>query len=114
MSPLEPDPADTGEGSAAPRDSFALRSLPTFRSERDGIPTKPARPARKRPEDRPPSDRPTARPSGDYGEAFPNSKKVYLEGPQGIRVPMREIGLSGGEPPTPGVRHQRAAGIRRP
>jgi hypothetical protein len=27
---LEPDPADTGEGSAAPRDSFALRSLPTF------------------------------------------------------------------------------------
>ncbi len=32
-------------------------------------------------------------------DAFPNSKKVYLEGPEGIRVPMREIGLSGGEPP---------------
>ncbi|MDA1001409.1 MAG: phosphomethylpyrimidine synthase ThiC, partial [bacterium] len=29
---------------------------------------------------------------------FPRSKKIYAEGPQGIRVPMREIGLSGGEP----------------
>ncbi|MEK6598252.1 MAG: phosphomethylpyrimidine synthase ThiC, partial [Gemmatimonadota bacterium] len=35
----------------------------------------------------------------DYGEAFPNSRKVYLEGRHGVRVPMREIGLSGGEPP---------------
>ncbi|HEY9014727.1 MAG TPA: hypothetical protein VIM84_06665, partial [Gemmatimonadales bacterium] len=35
---------------------------------------------------------------GDYGDAFPNSTKVYLEGPHGIRVPMREIALSGGEP----------------
>jgi phosphomethylpyrimidine synthase len=34
-----------------------------------------------------------------YGSAFPNSTKVYLPGPQGIRVPMREIALSGGEPP---------------
>ena len=34
-----------------------------------------------------------------YGDAFPNSTKVYLEGPRGIRVPMREIALSGGEPP---------------
>src|SRR4051812_33191565 len=63
-------------------------------------PTKPARPAGKatRKTTRPP-DRPTARPSSDYGEAFPNSKKVYLEGPQGIRVPMREIALAGGQPP---------------
>jgi phosphomethylpyrimidine synthase len=58
-------------------------------------PTKPARPARKI--TRPP-DRPTVRPSGDYGDAFPNSQKVYVEGPHGVRVPMREIALSGGEP----------------
>ena len=32
-------------------------------------------------------------------DAFPNSTKVYVEGPAGIRVPMREITLSGGEPP---------------
>jgi len=38
-------------------------------------------------------------PSGDYGSAFPNSRKVYVEGTRGIRVPMREIALSGGEPP---------------
>ncbi len=63
-------------------------------------PTKPARPAGRaaRKTTRPP-DRPSARPPGDYGEAFPNSKKVYLEGPQRIRVPVREIVLSGGEPP---------------
>src|SRR3990172_4226714 len=35
----------------------------------------------------------------DYGTAFPNSSKVYLEGPNDMRVPMREIKLSGGEPP---------------
>jgi phosphomethylpyrimidine synthase len=37
--------------------------------------------------------------AGDYGEAFPSSRKVYAEGPHGIRVPFREISLSGGEPP---------------
>ena len=37
--------------------------------------------------------------AGDYGDAFPNSRKVYVEGRQGIRVPMREIALSGGESP---------------
>jgi phosphomethylpyrimidine synthase len=35
----------------------------------------------------------------DYGDAFPASRKVYVDGPGGIRVPMREIVLSGGEPP---------------
>ena len=30
---------------------------------------------------------------------FPNSRKVYLEGAQGVAVPVREISLSGGEPP---------------
>ncbi|HEX8696440.1 MAG TPA: phosphomethylpyrimidine synthase ThiC [Longimicrobium sp.] len=36
--------------------------------------------------------------AGDYGEAFPSSRKVHVEGRHGIRVPMREISLSGGEP----------------
>ncbi|MFL5381540.1 MAG: phosphomethylpyrimidine synthase ThiC, partial [Longimicrobiaceae bacterium] len=37
--------------------------------------------------------------AGEYGDAFPSSRKVYVEGRHGIRVPMREISLSGGEPP---------------
>ena len=58
-------------------------------------PTRPARPrtANKKPLAAPPST------GGDYGEAFPNSKKVYVDGPRNVRVPMREIALSGGEPP---------------
>ena len=35
----------------------------------------------------------------DYPGAFPNARKVYVEGSRGIRVPMREIHLTGGEPP---------------
>jgi phosphomethylpyrimidine synthase len=35
----------------------------------------------------------------ELAKAFPNSCKVYVDGPRGIRVPMREIALSGGEPP---------------
>ena len=31
-------------------------------------------------------------------DAFPSSRKVFVEGPHGVRVPMREIALSGGEP----------------
>jgi len=38
-------------------------------------------------------------PAGDYGEAFPASYRVYELGTRGVRVPMREIRLSGGEPP---------------
>ena len=34
-----------------------------------------------------------------YGDAYPNSTKVYVAGSRGIRVPMREVALSGGEPP---------------
>ena len=46
----------------------------------------------------------------DYGDAFPSSRKVFVDGPHGIRVPFREITLSGGEPPlrvydTSGPRH---------
>ncbi len=37
--------------------------------------------------------------ASDYGDAFPGSRRVYVEGPHGIRVPFREITLSGGEPP---------------
>ena len=32
----------------------------------------------------------------DYPGAYPNSKKVYIEGTRGIAVPVREIHLSGG------------------
>jgi len=35
----------------------------------------------------------------DLASAYPNSRKVFVEGPRGIRVPVREITLSGGEPP---------------
>jgi phosphomethylpyrimidine synthase len=35
----------------------------------------------------------------DYPDAFPNSRKVHVAGTRGIRVPMREIHLTGGEPP---------------
>jgi phosphomethylpyrimidine synthase len=34
-----------------------------------------------------------------FSEAYPNSRKVYICGPQGVQVPMREIALGGGEPP---------------
>src|SRR3989337_2615544 len=37
-----------------------------------------------------------------FSEAFPKSTKIYVEGPLGVRVPMREIALgseSGEEPP---------------
>ena len=33
----------------------------------------------------------------DFAAAFPNSRKVYVE-QDSLRVPMREIALSGGEP----------------
>jgi phosphomethylpyrimidine synthase len=42
--------------------------------------------------------RPQPTAAGDYGDAFPASRKVYAEGRHGVRVPMREIVLSGGEP----------------
>ncbi|HUO86218.1 MAG TPA: phosphomethylpyrimidine synthase ThiC [Thermoanaerobaculia bacterium] len=36
---------------------------------------------------------------GDYGDSYPRSRKIHLEGSAGLRVPMRQIHLSGGEPP---------------
>jgi phosphomethylpyrimidine synthase len=61
-----------------------------------------------------------------FANAFPNSRKVYVEGAGGIRVPMREIQLSGDEPPlrvydtsgpqghdvTTGLPHLRAGWVR--
>ena len=41
----------------------------------------------------------TAPPTNALESAFPNSRKVHISGPNGMRVPMREISLSGGEPP---------------
>ena len=35
----------------------------------------------------------------EYSSAFPNSQKVFVDGAQGVRVPMREVSLSGGAPP---------------
>src|SRR5688572_12756440 len=35
----------------------------------------------------------------EFSAAFPNSQKVFVDGAQGVRVPMREIALSKGEPP---------------
>jgi phosphomethylpyrimidine synthase len=43
--------------------------------------------------------RPKAPSTGSFADSFPNSTKVYVDGPQGVRVPVREIALSGGEPP---------------
>jgi phosphomethylpyrimidine synthase len=34
----------------------------------------------------------------EFSTAFPNSQKVFVDGPHGVRVPMREITLSRGEP----------------
>ena len=44
---------------------------------------------------------PLSRPASEFGSAFPNSRKIYVngEGLHGVKVPMREIVLSGGEPP---------------
>ena len=40
----------------------------------------------------------SAHTASDYGDAYPNSRKVYI-GDRDVRVPMREVTLSGDEPP---------------
>ncbi len=40
-----------------------------------------------------------SKPAVAYAEAFPNSSKAFIEGPYGIRVPVREVSLAGGEEP---------------
>jgi phosphomethylpyrimidine synthase len=42
---------------------------------------------------------PVSSASSRYTDAFPGSQKRYVEGSRGILVPVREITLSGGEPP---------------
>ena len=42
---------------------------------------------------------PPGAPPAAYRDVFPASARVHARGPHGIRVPMREISLSGGEPP---------------
>ncbi len=37
--------------------------------------------------------------TADFERAFPNSRKVHVEGRADVRVPMREIALAGDEPP---------------
>ncbi|MBA2565426.1 MAG: phosphomethylpyrimidine synthase ThiC [Gemmatimonadetes bacterium] len=37
--------------------------------------------------------------ASDFESAFPGSRKIHATGPRGLRVPMREIQLSGGEAP---------------
>src|SRR5690606_9893234 len=43
----------------------------------------------------------TAQPPAPFVEAFPCSSKVHVEGPHGIRVPMREIALDDSPDGTP-------------
>ena len=33
----------------------------------------------------------------EFNAAYPNSRKVFVDGPRGVRVPMREIALEGGK-----------------
>ncbi|HEU5051152.1 MAG TPA: phosphomethylpyrimidine synthase ThiC [Gemmatimonadales bacterium] len=42
---------------------------------------------------------PTLAPLLSWEEAFPGSTRIHVEGRHGVRVPMRRIALSGGEPP---------------
>ena len=35
--------------------------------------------------------------ASDFTSAFPGSHKVYVDGPAGVRVPVREIALTNGE-----------------
>src|SRR5260221_9737836 len=35
--------------------------------------------------------------ASDFDSAFPGSRKVYVDGPSGVRVPMREVVLTNGE-----------------
>ena len=65
------------------------RPAPAFRRSSEPCPRpRPPRPFR------PVSDVP----AGDYGDNFPGSTKVYVDGADGVRVPVRRIALSGGEP----------------
>ena len=59
-------------------------------------------------------NRPNVEPltAAEFADAFPQSRKIYVEGSRGIRVPMREITLSGGEPAAARLRRERTSGDR--
>jgi phosphomethylpyrimidine synthase len=63
------DPVETGEGSAVP--AFPAISLTVQGATR----------------------------MSQFASVYPNSRKIHVDGPQGVRVPMREIALSHGESP---------------
>jgi phosphomethylpyrimidine synthase len=52
-----------------------------------------------RPKAAPSTEAPSSNDGTDYPGAFPNSRKAWVQGTRDIRVPVREIHLSGGEPP---------------
>ena len=85
--PLEPEPVHTGGGSAAPWLTACAR-LPG-RSQRAMSKTTIPTPV--------PTVSDAA--AGDYGDNFPGSTKAYVGAADGVRVPVRRIALSAGEPP---------------
>src|SRR4029453_2685119 len=87
--PLEPEPVHTGGGSAATWPSGSARAPDVRRPQHAMSEITTSTPRS--------SQDPVS--AGDYGEAFPASTKVYTPGDGGIRVPMRRIALSPGEPP---------------
>ena len=52
--------------------------------------------------------------TGDYGDAFPGSRKAYAQTDGGLQVPVRRIVAFGGRAVARRLRHERAAGPRRP
>ena len=49
----------------------------------------------------------------EFATAFPNSQKVFVDGPQGVRVPMREVVAFERRAVDSPLRHERSAGSRR-
>jgi phosphomethylpyrimidine synthase len=107
---LEPDPAYTGVGSAAttslethsPDSPHGFPPMRRFRFSAGGAvmashEATNGNGAAGRGRHRERQNEPLTR--ADFESAFPNSRKVRVDGPYGIRVPMREITLSGGELP---------------
>src|SRR4029078_6632348 len=83
--PLEPEPVHTGGGSAAPWLTACARFRRSQRAmSKTTIPT--------------PAPSASQAPNGDYGDNFPGSTKAHVNGADGVRVPVRRIALSGGEP----------------
>jgi phosphomethylpyrimidine synthase len=98
---LEPDPVDTGVGSAADfeADSTAAGLARSTSKRVSAMSEMNGHGKRSAGADGRARVTPRVDDVGtDYPGAFPNSRKVHVEGTRGVRVPMREINLSGGEP----------------